>query len=89
MKLVPALQEMVITRRLKKNIAGKGWFHCFRSLHELIDVKLSGEAASLGKDVIVKFVPRFQELQAILALHNHARLSLLCRKLCRISMEYK
>lgn len=64
----------------EKNTASKGWFHRFRSLHELINVKLSHEAANSDRDAIVKFAPRFQELQAVLALHNSARLRLSCAK---------
>lgn len=52
----------MITRRVKNFIASQRWFHQFRSHHELTNVELSGEAASVAKDAAVKFVPRLQRL---------------------------
>lgn len=51
----------VFLRRLNKTffIASKSWFHCLKSWHELIKVKLSGEIVSTKKDAAVKLMPRF------------------------------
>lgn len=68
---------MIIIRRKEHFIASKGWFHCFRSLHEFINLKLSVETANSGKDATMKFASKFQELQVILALHRSA--TLLCK----------
>lgn len=43
-------------------ITSKGQFHCFKSWHELINIKLSCEIARTEKDVAMKFAPRFQRL---------------------------
>lgn len=47
---------------LNNFIASQKWFHQFRSHHELTNVELSGEAASVDKNAAVKFVLRFQRL---------------------------
>lgn len=65
---------MIIIRRKEHFTASKGWFHCFRSLHEFINLKLSLETASSGKDATMKF----QELQVVLALNSSA--TLLCKR---------
>lgn len=52
LRLVAALKENGNYKETEKEhlIAyNKGWFHCLQSQHELINVLLSGEAASSEK----------------------------------------
>lgn len=49
--------------------ACKSWSHRFGSPHELVNLKLPGDAASSREETAVESAPRIQELLAALALH--------------------
>lgn len=48
--------------------ACKSWSPCSRSPHELVNLKLPGDAVSLHEEAAVESAPRIQELLAALAL---------------------
>lgn len=56
------LKENSNYKEIEEELYCQRWFHQFRSYHELANVQLSGEAASVDKNAAVKFVPRFQRL---------------------------
>lgn len=62
--LVASLKENDNYKRMEEEtfITGKGQFHCFKSWHNLINIKLSFEVGRAEKDAAMAFVPRFQGL---------------------------